>query len=90
MPISDGSIGTLRNPVTLKKGPPCNFTAMLSVQDDSIGGEKDESVVLTLELVSPMDLSHLIDLNPGGSGVTSQLEIIIKDDDEGNQTCTCV
>ena len=87
MPTSGGSIGTLPNPVTLNAGPPHSFTVMLSVQDDSIGGENDESVVLTLELVSPMDLSHL---NPGGSGVTSRLEIIIKDDDEGNQTCTCV
>ena len=54
---------------------------MLRIQDDATGSESDESVELTLELVSPMDLSHVIDLDPNGSGVTSQLTITIKDDD---------
>lgn len=61
--------------VTLPAGPPGSTSVMLQIQQDSIGGERDESVVLALELVSPMDFSHLIDLN--------QLEIIIKDDDIG-------
>lgn len=69
--------------VSLAAGPPGNVTVMLRIVDDSRGGEGDESVELTLELVSPMDFSHLIDLNPDGGGVSSSLTITIIDDDEG-------
>ena len=71
-----GSSLSAQNPmVTLAAGPPGNTSVMLRIQQDSIGGERDESVILALELVSPMDFSHLINLN--------QLEIIIRDDDVG-------
>ena len=71
-----GSSLSVENPmVTLAAGPPDSTPVTLQIQQDSIGGEPDESVILALELVSPMDFSHLINLN--------QLEIIIKDDDVG-------
>ena len=71
-----GSSLSAQNPiVTLAAGLPGSTPVTLRIQQDSIGGEPDESIVLALELVSPMNFSHLIDLN--------QLEIIIKDDDIG-------
>ena len=80
MQISDSSVSAKSNTVTFEAGS-TDVTTMLQIQDDVTGSENDESVELTLELVSPMDLSHLIYLDPRGSGITSQLTIIIKDDD---------
>ena len=81
MQISDSSVSVESPTVTLPDGPPGNVSVKLRIQNDVTGSEGEESVELTLELVSPMDFSHLIDLDPHGSGVTSQLTITIKDDD---------
>ena len=78
--ISDSPI-SVSNPVTLPKGLPGNVPVSLMITDDTRGGEADEMIMLSLELVSPMEFSHLIDLDVAGDGVSDQLIIIVKDND---------
>ena len=58
-----------------------NVPVQLMITNDVSGGEADEHVSLSLELVSPLEFSHLINLAVAGEGVTDQLTIVIKDDD---------
>ena len=76
----------MTNPITFSDGPPEDITVQLLIEDDANGGEDDESISLSLELVSPMEFSHLITLDSPGAGATDQLNIIIKDDDRKSGT----
>ena len=71
----------MRNPVTFPSGPPDSVSVPLRIQNDATGGEEDESISLGLQLVSPMEFSHLIDLNTPRDNTTNQLTITVTDDD---------
>ena len=71
----------MRNPVILRSGAPGSTSVQLLIQNDVTGGEQDELISLDLQLVSPMEFKHLIDLETPRDNATNQLTITIKDDD---------
>ena len=79
--MSDASVSVEGNPIRVSAESDRNIPVMLRIQDDATGGEADESIALTLELVSPINFEGMIDLKPSRSGVTDQLVIVIRDDD---------